>query len=81
MNMEKALYEMNKPAYIRPTLRWVWVGLDDKVADGGIGITGSRTEDPNLPDNPWGSAKEEEQWTEDTWTSSPGNSKIWDNAW
>ncbi len=72
--------DMDKTRYIKPTMRWVWIGMDKEIADGiGVGVTGSRTNDENLPSEP-SLVHEQEEWTEDTWAGGSGGG-IWDKAW
>lgn len=71
---------MNKRRYITPTMRWVWIGMDEKVAqNGNVAVVGSGVNDTELPPEP-GFVKENESWTEDTWASASSGG-VWDNAW
>ena len=78
--------EINKMKlpYIVPVTRWVWIGLDKKIADMNVGGQGATSyggglgdddiltkEDGDLEDGMWNE-------NDNGWASSGG---VWDNAW
>jgi len=83
MNSGNKRTAMRKKTYTTPLVRWMWMGLDKSVAQtgGGVGVTGSKTSDANLPDNPWATGTNTEKtWTQDAW-ATPQSPNLWEEEW
>lgn len=77
--VDKMIDMKQKKCYESPRVRWVWLSLDEALADaGGIGVTGSKTNDGQLPDNPWGSGVKEESMGAESW---PTDANLWEDEW
>ncbi len=85
--MEKVdMTEINKMKrpYIAPTTRWVWIGLDKKIAQANLGGQGAGSQFGGGVDDDDVFVREEGDIDEGMWTSDAGwasSGGVWDNAW
>ena len=84
---EADMTEMNKTKlpYIAPTTRWVWIGMDKKIAESNMGGQGAGSQYGGGVDDDWVFAKDEGDLDDGMWNSSDASwassGGVWDNAW